>query len=72
MKFDENLAVVHAYLCADGYVLKNAEEKKRYVMGFRNTNLILLKDFQNKFEKVFGIKPHLDEGQRCRIGKCLN
>jgi len=70
MRMDENLAVVHAYLCADGYVVKNpkTQKQKYYVIGFRNTTLVLLKDFQEKFEKVFGIKPHLIEGQRCRIG----
>jgi hypothetical protein len=70
MKIDENLAAVHAYLCADGYVIKNPEgsKYKYYILGFRNTNLTLLKDFQDKFEKVFGLRPHLDEGQRCRIG----
>lgn len=70
MKMDENLAAVHAYLCADGYVIKNPPTQKHnyYVVGLRNTNLELLRDFQDKFEKVFGIKPHLIEGQRCRIG----
>ena len=70
MKMDKNLAAIHAYLCADGYVIKNPETQKQkyHVIGFRNTNLILLKDFQRRFEKVFKIKPHLDEGQRCRIG----
>ena len=70
MKFDENLAAVHAYLCADGYVIKNpkTQKQKYYMIGFRNTNLTLLKDFQEKFEKVFGIKPYLIEGERCRIG----
>jgi len=70
MKLDKNLAVVHAYLCADGYVIKNPETQKHkyYRVGFRNTNLILLKDFQEKFEKVFRIKPRLVEGQRCEIG----
>ena len=60
MKLDENLAAVHAYLCADGYVIKNSEAQKQkyYMIGFRNTNLILLKDFQDKFEKVFGVKPY--------------
>lgn len=70
MKIDKNLATVHAYLCADGYVIKNPKtQKHKYShIGFRNTNLTLLKDFQDKFEKSFGIKPHLIEGQRCRIG----
>ena len=73
MKFDENLAAVHAYLCADGYVIKNPENQKLkyYRIGFRNTNLILLKDFQEKFERVFGIKPHLYEGERCALGSKL-
>ena len=70
MIFDKNLAAVHAYLCADGYVIKNPpkQKSKYYVIGFRNTNLTLLKDFQDKFDKVFNVKPHLIEGQRCRIG----
>jgi len=70
MKMNENLAAVHAYLCADGYVIKNPliQKQKYYVIGFRNTNLTLLKDFQNNFYNVFKIKPHLIEGQRCRIG----
>ena len=70
MKFDDNLATLHAYLCADGYVIKNPpkQKSKYYTIGFRNTNLVLLKDFQNKFKKIFKIKPHLVERQRCRIG----
>jgi hypothetical protein len=70
MNFDENLAAIHAYLCADGYVIKNPETQKQkyYMIGFRNTNLILLKDFQERFYKYFRINPHLIEGQRCRIG----
>jgi len=64
MKFDENLAAVHAYLCADGYVVKSKNPKYKYFhIGFRNTNLILLKDFQEKFEKAFGLKPYLIENQ---------
>jgi len=70
MKIDENLAAIHSYLCADGYVIKNptTQKQKYYIIGLRNTNLILLKDFQKRFEKAFNIQPHLDEGQRCRIG----
>ena len=37
------------------------------MIGFRNTKLILLKDFQNKFYNYFKIKPYLIKGQRCRI-----
>ncbi|VVB83937.1 Replication factor C small subunit [uncultured archaeon] len=67
---DENLASIHAYLCADGYVIKNPETQKQkyYKIGFRNTNLILLRDFQRKFERVFEIKCSLYEGQRCQKG----
>ncbi|MEK6935365.1 MAG: LAGLIDADG family homing endonuclease [Nanoarchaeota archaeon] len=70
MKLDKNLVVIHAYLCADGYVIKNpsTQKQKYYRIGFRNTNLVLLKDFQEKFEKVFGIKCSLYEGQRCQKG----
>jgi hypothetical protein len=70
MKFDENLAVIHAYLCADGYVIKNppTQKQKYYKIGFRNTNLVLLKDFQERFYNYFKIKPSLYVGQRCQIG----
>ncbi|MFC1682378.1 LAGLIDADG family homing endonuclease [Nanoarchaeota archaeon] len=70
MKIDEDLISVHAYLCADGYVIKNpsTNKQKYYMMGLRNTNLTLLRDFQKKFEKVFCKKPYLVEGERCRIG----
>ena len=65
-----NLAVIHAYLCADGYVIKNSEKSfyKYYMIGFRNTNLILLEDFQKKFQSAFDIKVHLEPGERCRLG----
>ncbi|MEK6884690.1 MAG: LAGLIDADG family homing endonuclease [Nanoarchaeota archaeon] len=69
MKFNDDLAIIHAYLCADGYVIKSKNEKYNYFhIGFRNTNLTLLKDFQKRFYAYFTIKPHLIEGQRCRIG----
>ena len=70
MKFNEDLAVIHAYLCADGYVIKNpsTQKHKYYKIGLRNTNLLLLKDFQNRFEKIWGIKPILTEKQRCQKG----
>ena len=70
MQFDKNFVSIHAYLCADGYVIKNPKTQKHkyYRIGFRNTNLVLLKDFQEKFEKVFRIKPRLAVGQRCEIG----
>ncbi|UCD21028.1 MAG: hypothetical protein JSW08_00570 [archaeon] len=70
MNFDKNLTSIHAYICADGYVIKNPKNQKHkyYKIGFRNKNPVLLKDFQNKFEKVFGSKPRLIKGQRCEIG----
>jgi len=70
MKFDKNLTAIHAYLCADGYVIKNPKNQKHkyYRIGFRNTNLVLLEDFQKKFKRVFRVKPRLVEGQRCEIG----
>lgn len=69
MKFNQDLASVHAYLCADGYVIKNPDTQrhKYYHIGLRNTNFILLKDFQNKFEKVFGLRPIITNEGRCRI-----
>ncbi|MBU3906662.1 MAG: hypothetical protein KKA64_00235 [Nanoarchaeota archaeon] len=67
MKIDENLAAVHAYLCADGYVTTN-NKWKYYRAGLRNTNLILLEDFQERFEKVFGSKPTIRKDRRCE--KC--
>jgi hypothetical protein len=70
MKFDENLAAVHAYLCADGYVIKNPREQKQkyYIIGFRNTNLDLLQDYQKRFFYYFNVEPHLHIGQRCQLG----
>lgn len=70
MDFDENLAAIHGYLCADGYVIKNSEKQKLkyYRLGLRNTNLTLLKDFQEKFFNYFKIEPHLYPGQRCQLG----
>jgi len=70
MILDENLVIIHSYLCADGYVVKNplSQKHKYYRMGLRNQNYILLKDFQNRFEKYFGVKPWIKEGQRCEKG----
>ena len=70
MKFDDNLSSIHAYLCGDGYVIRNKEGGKRkfYVIGFRNTNLLLLKDFQFRFKKIFGFKPVITKDlDRCKI-----
>jgi hypothetical protein len=70
MKMDENLAAVHSYLCADGYVIKNPQTQKQkyYRIGLRGTNLTLLKDFQNRFFNYFKVLPHLSEGERCALG----
>jgi intein/homing endonuclease len=69
MKFNEDLASIHGYLCADGYVIRNppSQKHKYYHIGFRNTNYVLLKDFQEKFERVFKLKPHITNEGRCRI-----
>ena len=70
MEFNEDLSVIHAYLCADGYVIKNpsTQKHKYYQIGLRNTNLQLLEDFQKRFEKLWNIKPILIKGQRCHKG----
>lgn len=69
MKFDENLAAIHGYLCADGYVIKNPKNQKHkyYHIGLRNTSGVLLKDFQEKFNKIFGVLPIITNDSRCRI-----
>ncbi len=70
MKFNSDLSAVHAYLCADGYVIRNPvyQKHKYYKIGFRNTNLILLKDFQRRFKKYFKKTPILVIKERCYIG----
>src|SRR3989344_7646700 len=69
MKFDKNLAAIHGYLCSDGYVIKNPKHQKHkyYYIGLRNTNKVLLEDFQQKFKAVFGIKPIITKDGRCKI-----
>ncbi|MBU0456585.1 MAG: LAGLIDADG family homing endonuclease [Nanoarchaeota archaeon] len=69
MKFDEDLAAIHGYLCGDGYVIKNpnTQKHKYYHIGFRNINEAILKDFQSKFTKFFGITPIITNESRCRI-----
>ena len=66
---DKNLVSVHSYLCADGYVIRNPETQKNkyYMIGFRNYNKFLLKDFYDNFYRYFNKKPHIVEG-RVRIG----
>lgn len=70
MKINEDLSIIHGYLCADGYVVKNPKNQKHkyYRIGFRNTNIKLLEDFKRRFERYFNIKIRLIEGQRCEIG----
>jgi len=70
MNFNSDLAAIHAYLCADGYVTINPESRKikYYKIGLRNKNLGLLTDFQNRFLKHFGVMPHLYPGERCELG----
>jgi len=69
MKFNKNLAAIHGYLCADGYVIRNPKHQKHkyYHIGLRNTNQSLLEDFQQKFEAVFGIRPIITNEGRCKI-----
>jgi hypothetical protein len=70
MKMSTALSSIHAYLCADGYVIKNPlhQKHKYYRVGLRNTNEILLRDFEKKFKKIFGKTPRVVLGQRCEIG----
>ncbi|HLC61225.1 MAG TPA: LAGLIDADG family homing endonuclease [Candidatus Nanoarchaeia archaeon] len=69
MKFNKNLAAIHGYLCSDGYVIKNPDTQKHkyYHIGLRNTNNVLLLDFQEKFEAIFSIKPIITNEGRCKI-----
>lgn len=69
LKFDEYLASIHAYLCADGYVIRNpiTQKQKYYYIGLRNTNILLLRDFQHKFHKLFGIKPRITKDGRAVV-----
>ncbi len=69
MKFNKNLAAIHGYLCSDGYVIKNpaSQKHKYYHIGLRNTNNVLLKDFQQKFTAIFGLKPIITNEGRCKI-----
>lgn len=70
MRFNPDLASIYGYLCSDGYVIKNpiTQKQKYYRIGLRNTNKLLLEDFQAKFLRVFGLNPHITEYERCSIG----
>lgn len=69
MKFNADFAVIHAYLCGDGYVVKNPllQKHKYYRIGFRNMNMILLQDFQQRFSRLFNAVPTITKDGRCRI-----
>ncbi len=68
LKFDNDLASLHAYLSGDGYVIKNPKHQKHkyYYIALRNTNQVLLKDFQTKFMNYFHIKPIITSDGRCK------
>lgn len=69
MKFNKDLAAIHGYLCSDGYVIRNPpnQKMKYYHVGFRNTNLILLKDFKKKAEKLFCVNARFGKDGRIII-----
>lgn len=69
MKFDKNLAAIHSYLCADGYVIKNPKRQnhKYYHIGLRGKTKELLEDFQKKFKRRFRVTPIIKH-ERCKIG----
>jgi len=54
MKFSEDLAAVHGYLCSDGMVKQFG---KHYQIKFTNITQELLEDFNKRFFKEFRIKP---------------
>jgi hypothetical protein len=66
---NNDLAAIHGYLCSDGYVVKNPQNQKHkyYVVGLRNTNIVLLRDFQQKVKKVFPVNPIIYRNERCKI-----
>ena len=53
--FNSDLAALHGYLCSDGYVISHKPTSKRkfYKVALRNTEKVLLEDFQSKFNAVF-------------------
>jgi hypothetical protein len=68
---NEDLAAIHAYLCSDGYVSGPGPgaKHKHYHIGLRNTSLVLLEDFQQKFSHVFKKEPIISKCKdRCKIG----
>lgn len=69
MRFNSDMASIHAYLCSDGYVIRNptSQKHKYYHIGLRNTDQKLLEDFQRKFHRQLKIKPIIAKDGRCRI-----
>lgn len=55
MKFSEDFAVIHSYLCSDGMVKQFG---KHYQIKFTNIDAALLNDFDKRFVREFNIKPH--------------
>lgn len=68
LKFNKNLAIIHSYLCADGYVVRNPPHQKNiyYHIGLRNTCDTLLEDFEKNFYEYFKIVP-----RRCKDGRSV-
>lgn len=70
MKFNEDLATIHAYLCADGYVIKNppTQKHKYYKIGLRNTCRTLLEDFKKRCDNEFCVNAIIYRNERCSFG----
>jgi hypothetical protein len=66
MRFSEDLAAIHGYLCSDGMVKQFG---KHYQIKFTNITSELLKDYDYRFSKEFNVRPkHYKEGH---VGKLL-
>ncbi len=70
MKFNEDLAAIHGYLCSDGYVIKNPPSQihKYYRIGLRNTCPELLQDFKERIDRTFGVNARIYRNERCDVG----
>ncbi len=69
LELHPDFAAIHGYLCGDGYVIMNPKSQKHkyYVIGFRNQNQTLLKDFQKRFRMIFGVSPKIRKDGRCVV-----
>ena len=69
MRCTKDFATIHAYLCSDGYVVRNLPHQKHkyYRIGLRNQNLVLLTDFQQAFKREFSAVPKIRPGQRSEL-----